>query len=127
VTKPFSLMELMARIGVLLRRSSAARPNVLATRDLIVDFRARRASRSGTPVGLTEREFQVLEVLAARRGDAVARTDLIARIWGRLVGAEVSTRPVDQHVAALRRKLGDNAEAPTLIETVYGFGYRLAD
>ena len=127
VAKPFSLMELIARVGALLRRASrddaAGR---LDAGNVVVDFRARESWRNGRRVSLTEREFQILELLALRRGDAVSRADLIARIWGTADDVEVTTRTIDQHIAALRRKLGDDAAAPALIQTVYGRGYRLA-
>lgn len=126
VTKPFSITELMARIGALLRRvPSAAKPDRLETGDVVVDFKAREAWRSGCRVGLTEREFELLELLTARHGEAVSRADLIARIWGTAPDVEVSTRTIDQHIASLRHKLGDDAALPHLIETVYGHGYRL--
>ena len=125
VTKPFSVLELLARIGALLRRAStSAAVSKLEIGELLVDFRARETSRAGARVVLTEREFEVLEVLAARRGEAVSRSDLLGRIWGTADDVNVSTRTVDQHVAALRRKLGDTSGS--LIQTVYGYGYRLA-
>jgi two-component system alkaline phosphatase synthesis response regulator PhoP len=76
-------------------------------------------------VVLTAREFEILETLAARRGEAVSRADLVTRIWGTDDDVEVTTRTVDQHIASLRRKLGDDAEHPRVIETVYGYGYRV--
>jgi two-component system alkaline phosphatase synthesis response regulator PhoP len=74
---------------------------------------------------LTAREFEILEALAVRRGEAISRAELVARIWGTGDDVEVTTRTVDQHVAALRRKLGDDGQQPRLIETIYGYGYRL--
>jgi two-component system phosphate regulon response regulator PhoB len=125
VTKPFSVLELLARIGALLRRtSSASTVFKLEMGEIVVDFRARESWNGQTPIELTEREFEVLETLAARRGEAVSRADLLGRIWGTADDVDVSTRTVDQHVAALRRKLGD--PAGSLIQTVYGYGYRLA-
>ncbi len=127
VTKPFGVMELMARVEARLRRSGAAAgAGRLEVQDVVVDFRSRQARRRGRPLALTTREFEILELLAARRGEAVSRADLVARIWGTADDVEVSTRTVDQHVASLRRKLGDDAAEPRSIETVYGFGYRLA-
>ncbi len=126
VTKPFGVMELMARVQARLRRSGAAAGvGRLQVQDVVVDFRSRQARRRGRPLALTTREFEILELLAARRGEAVSRADLVARIWGTADDVEVSTRTVDQHVASLRRKLGDDAAEPRSIETVYGFGYRL--
>ncbi|MBN2371091.1 MAG: response regulator transcription factor [Vicinamibacteria bacterium] len=127
VTKPFGIMELVARIEAILKRTRAAGSLTrLTAGEVVVDFRARKAWLRGAPVTLTRREFEILEVLARRRGQAVSRSELIARIWGTDDDVEVSTRTVDQHVLSLRRKLGDRSEAPQLIETVYGYGYRLA-
>jgi two-component system, OmpR family, alkaline phosphatase synthesis response regulator PhoP len=128
VTKPFSVAELAARVGAILRRAqpTPAPPERLELPGLLVDFRARRASLVGSAIGLTPREFEILRALAARRGDAVSREELLAVIWGLADDVAVSTRAVDQHVVALRRKLGDNAGDPRIIETVYGHGYRLA-
>jgi two-component system response regulator RegX3 len=128
VTKPFGMMELVARVEALLRRagSRGRAPDRLEAFDVVVDFRLRKAWRDRRPVALTPREYQILELLSSRRGEAVPRDDLLAALWGTSDGVEVSSRTVDQHVAALRRKLGDDADSPRLIETVYGFGYRLA-
>jgi two-component system alkaline phosphatase synthesis response regulator PhoP len=127
VTKPFGIMELVARIEAILKRTRAAGPLTRATvGEVVVDFRARKAWRRNAPVALTSREFEILELLARRRGEAVSRAELIARIWGTDDDVEVSTRTIDQHVLSLRRKLGDRGEDPQLIETVYGYGYRLA-
>jgi DNA-binding response OmpR family regulator len=128
VTKPFGVMELLARLEALLRRAGGGRgqPERLELGDVTVDFPAREAVRRGRPLALTSREFEVLELLAARRGEAVSRAELVTRIWGTSEDLEVSTRTVDQHVASLRRKLGEDADNPRWIETVYGHGYRLA-
>lgn len=125
VTKPFGIMELIARVEARLRRSRLAKGGSLELEDIAVDFRARTARRHGRPVALTAREFEILEALAARRGEAVSRADLVTRIWGTDDDVEVTTRAVDQHIASLRRKLGDDAERPRIIETVYGYGYRV--
>jgi len=127
VTKPFSVAELVARIGAVLRRMGPgpAPPDRLELRDLVVDFRSRQSSMRGSRINLTPREFEILRALAARRGDAVSRDDLLTVIWGLADDVEVSTRTIDQHVVALRRKLGDDAAQPRIIETVYGHGYRL--
>jgi len=126
VTKPFGLMELLARVEALLRRGLRGRacPPRLEAGGVVVDFAERRAWKRKRPLSVTAREFEILEVLVTRRGEAVSRSDLVARIWGG-DDPDVTTRTVDQHVASLRRKLEDDAKAPRLIETVYGFGYRL--
>src|SRR5918995_5422055 len=125
VTKPFGIMELIARVEARLRHTRHVAAASLKLDDGVVDFRARTARRHGRPVVLTAREFEILETLAARRGEAVSRADLVTRIWGTDDDVEVTTRTVDQHIASLRRKLGDDAEHPRLIETVYGYGYRV--
>ena len=109
VTKPFGVMELMARVEALLRRAQpiATRPHRLKTKDVLIDFKSRRAWRRGRSLNLTAREFQILEILTEKQGQAVSRTDLVAALWGGGDSVEVSTRTVDQHVAAIRRKLGD--------------------
>jgi DNA-binding response OmpR family regulator len=126
LTKPFGVTELLARIEALLRRRSRTpKPDRFETQDIVVDFKARQTWKGGSRISLTEREYELLEILAARRGEAVPRADFIARIWGASPDADISTRTVDQHIASLRRKLGDTIEEPHLIETVYGHGYRL--
>lgn len=122
VTKPFSLMELLARISALLRRSRPAQKVVRLGR-VEIDFAARIAKKAGQRIDLTVREFEILNRLFQRPGEAVSREDLIQAIWGTQSDVQVSTRTVDQHIAALRKKIGPlGAEA---IETVYGYGYRL--
>jgi len=128
VTKPFGAMELLARIEAHLRRArlGPADPSRLEIGDVVVDFVARDARKGSDAICLTVRELDILGILSERRGEAVSRAALIARIWGTADDVDVSTRTVDQHVMMLRRKLGDDVEKPRIIETVYGFGYRLA-
>ncbi len=126
VTKPFSLMELLARAGALSRRAAdSARPDRIDIGELIIDMRERAVRKGKRFVTRTEREFEILSYLAIRRGEAVSRADLVSEIWGTSGDVEVTTRTVDQHVASLRRKLGDDPSNPQLLETVYAYGYRL--
>jgi DNA-binding response OmpR family regulator len=127
VTKPFSPRELSARVAALLRRSSrsAAAGAVLrigpADAVVEVDREARRVHRAGTEVHLTPTEFDLLARLAARPGAVHTRDALLADVWGwRDAGG--TTRTVDSHVAALRRKLGDG-----VVRTVHGVGYAVGD
>jgi two-component system, OmpR family, response regulator RegX3 len=136
VVKPFGLRELIARIrAVLRRRTSSAAPQQTGTRStdadtgersvtsvgtLVVDRRTRRVTVEGTVVHLTPKEFDLLAALAEDPGAVRSRTDLLDDVWeGDWYG---STRTLDAHVAALRRKVGAD-----LIETVRGVGFRLAD
>lgn len=118
VTKPFSVRELSARVGALLRRGRAQAVDGPA--GLALDRAARRVRRDGLEVHLTPTEFDLLARLSDRPGAVLDRDQLLADVWGwREAG---TTRTVDSHVAALRRKLGDG-----VVRTVHGVGYALGD
>jgi DNA-binding response OmpR family regulator len=123
LVKPFGLAELLARIRAVLRRGQ--RPGggneMLRHGPLIVDLRTRKVTVAGAEVALTPKEFAILECLAADPGRLVSRQEIVERAWDEHWYGP--TKVLDVHLAALRRKLGD----PTLIETVYGHGFRLAD
>ncbi|GAB4385474.1 MAG: response regulator transcription factor [Phycisphaerales bacterium] len=129
VVKPFSIRELLARIEAVLRRS-AERPRVLSKLRIagrIVDFERREARLpDGTVVQLPQREADVLAYLAANPGRAVSRAELLSRVWG-FDPRGVHTRTVDMAVARLREQLGDDPGEPSVIATVRGRGYMLAD
>ncbi len=120
VVKPFGIRELVARIRAVTRRT-ARRPTAgpLVVGPLEVDERSRQARLDGSEVDLTEREFDVLAMLAVDPGAVVSRAQLLERIWG--VTWYGQTKTIDVHVASLRRKLGD----PHWIDTVRGVGFRL--
>lgn len=125
VTKPFGLLELLARVEALLRRARPAgrgRDAVLRSGDLVVDQTSRTVRLAERSVGLAPKEFDLLVALMARRGAAASRVELMDEVWG-YPGAVVS-RTVDTHVAELRRKLGDEAEEPRFVATVRSVGYR---
>jgi DNA-binding response OmpR family regulator len=126
LTKPFRLGELLARVRAHLRRglSTAAPQPPVTVGDLTVDVAARRVSVDGREVPLRTKEFELLARLAAEPGTAVSRDALMADVWDpHWVG---STKTLDVHVAALRRKLAAAApgRAPA-ITTLRGHGYRL--
>jgi DNA-binding response OmpR family regulator len=131
LTKPFSVVELMARIEALLRRvdSTAARSGDESGRELyrlesvVVDADSRTATRDGKPVSLTPRAFDLLLALLRRRGAVASRQDLLREVWG--YEDTVVSRTVDAHIAELRRKLEDNLAEPQLIVTVWKRGYRM--
>jgi DNA-binding response OmpR family regulator len=120
LTKPFSPRELVARIQAVLRRSErgavARGESVYVVGDVVVDPAARRVRRGGDEVHLTPTEFDLLVRLAARPGVVHSRERLLQDVWGWRDAS--GTRTVDTHVAALRRKLGDD-----LVRTVHGVGY----
>jgi DNA-binding response OmpR family regulator len=121
LVKPFGLAELLARIRAVLRRGQRSGGEVLRHGPLTVDLRTRRVTVNGTEVSLTPKEFAILECLAADPGRLVSRQEIVERAWDEHWYGP--TKVLDVHMAALRRKLG----VPSLIETVYGHGFRLAD
>jgi DNA-binding response OmpR family regulator len=124
VTKPFSPRELSARVAALLRRSAyagATDGQVLRIGEVEVDREARRVRRAGVETHLTPTEFDLLARLAQRPGAVLTREQLLADVWS-WNGAGGTTRTVDSHVAALRRKLGDD-----VVRTVHGVGYAVGD
>lgn len=125
VTKPFSLPELLARVRAMLRRSRPADelPARLEFDDVVIDFEKYEAMRSGQPLQLSPKEYGMLRLLAARRGDVVSRAELLDRVWA--YGSCPTTRTVDTHVASLRAKLGDDGAHPRRLITVHGVGYKL--
>ncbi len=128
VVKPFSARELLARVEAVLRRSPS-RPDLVGLLELrgrVIDF-ARREIRfdDGARVEISERESEILHYLAANRGRAIGREELLSRVWG-LDPRGLQTRTVDMHVARLRERLRDSLEAPEVILTVRSKGYMLA-
>jgi len=125
LTKPFDMLELLARIEALLRRAPAtplAFANVYKSGSLRVDFRRTEAMRDGEPVPLSAREFHLLRYFIEHRGATLSRSELLREVWG-YRGAG-TTRTVDVHVAWLRQKLEDDRKKPKRIVTVVGLGYR---
>ncbi len=116
--KPFAFHELVARIRALGRRGPGS-PAVVRRGELVVDRARHRASRAGSPLTLTRKEFGVLECLAGADGATVSAEQLLEHVWD--AHADPFSNTVAVTIARLRRKLGD----PPLIETVVGVGYRL--
>ena len=125
VTKPFGVLELLARIEALLRRTRPAQPAGPPVRfgDVVVDPGSRTARRGGVETPLAPKEFDLLWALVEANGAAVSRDRLMNRVWG--YGADILSRTVDTHIAELRRKLEPSAAAPVHIVTVRKVGYRL--
>ncbi len=126
LTKPFEMMELLARVEVLLRRSPAlaSSDDVYQLGSVRVDLRRTEVVRSGKQVMLSAKEFQLLRYLLEHRGSTVSRETLLSQVWG--YSSVTSSRTVDVHVAWLRQKLEDDPRQPQWILTVHGLGYKLA-
>ncbi len=129
VVKPFSAKELLARVEAVLRRSPE-RPRALGVAVVAgrrVDFERREVSfPDGARTELSEKEAELLRYLVAHPGRVVARDELLQRVWG-LDPRGLHTRTVDMHMVRLRERLRDNPDAPEVVVTVRGRGYRLAD
>ena len=125
--KPFEPRELVARLSAVLRRTSGMREvstdEIAAVGSLEINFSTRTVTRDGVSLKLSSREFALLAALVRSRGRPLSRVQLIERALGR--DAEVTDRAVDVQLARLRRAIGDRADAPELIKTVWGVGYVL--
>ncbi len=124
LVKPFAFSELLARIRTLLRRSPERAPDVVRVGDLEVDVRTRRVTRAGKPLALTPKEFALLYLLLARRGEVLSHTVIAERVWD--INFDSDTHVVEVAIRRLRAKI-DDSHARKLIHTVRGVGYVLEE
>ena len=129
VTKPFGLHELRARISAVLRRAAPVDadsvpqlPEILHVGSAEIDRKGYQGRRGEVRFSLTAREMQLLETFFARPGEVLSRNRLLNLVWG--IDYFGTTRTLDQHVAQLRKKIECDPQAPTVIVTVHGVGYR---
>jgi two-component system alkaline phosphatase synthesis response regulator PhoP len=125
LTKPFEMMELLARIEALLRRApttSGASLERFQFGNVLIDVRKAEVTRDGVLVDLSAKEFHLLRYFVEHRGATLSREELLTEVWG--YQATPSTRTVDVHVAWLRQKLEPNPRVPQYILTVHGLGYK---
>ena len=125
LTKPFEMLELLARIEALLRRATrtfASAPAVYQFGSVHVDFRKTEVVHHGEALPLSAKEFQLLRYFIEHRGETLSREKLLQEVWG--YSAVPFTRTVDVHVAWLRQKLEDDPKQPKWIMTVHGLGYK---
>jgi DNA-binding response OmpR family regulator len=126
LVKPFAFAELLARLRAVIRRRYQTTSNVLLVGDLEIDAAARIVKRAGRTIGLSAREFGLLEYLALRRGQVVTRTEIWEHVYD--FAAEPSSNVVDVYVGYLRRKLDDGeGGARRLLHTHRGLGYSLGE
>jgi DNA-binding response OmpR family regulator len=123
LTKPFSLIELMARVHALLRRNSGLVPNCSTVGDLVMYRDQHRVERNGRRIDLTPREFAILDVLMRNAGRPVSRAVLLQEVWN-TSSSESATNIVDVYMKYVRDKI-DLPGEPRLTHTVRGFGYEL--
>ena len=126
VTKPFEMVELLARIEAKLRRAtSVPHPSEgYQFDDVRIDFRRAEVTKNGKPLELSAREFQLLKYFIEHRGATLTREELLNEVWG--YNSMPSTRTVDVHVAWLRQKIEPNPRHPQYVLTVHGMGYKFA-
>ncbi|TMK71928.1 MAG: response regulator transcription factor [Actinobacteria bacterium] len=125
VTKPFSPRELATRVKTVLRRArpSAGPPTRLSVGRLSLDATKHEVLKDGRPLQLTAKEFELLWFLASNANRVFSRDQLMHRVWG--YSSALDTGTVTVHVRRLREKLEDDASSPSLLQTVWGVGYRL--
>jgi two-component system copper resistance phosphate regulon response regulator CusR len=124
LTKPFSFLELSARLRALLRRSHLPTSTVMTIADLKLDRVERRVERSGRRIDLTAKEFTLLEYLMRNSGRQVTRDMILEHVWN-LTLSTGSTNVVDVYINYLRKKIDDGL-TPKLIHTLRGIGYELS-
>lgn len=129
LTKPFEVIELLARVEALLRRSPVhangnAVKDAFRFGDIAIDFRRAEVVCKSKPIELSAMEFKLLQFLIENRGIVHSRDSLLDAVWG--YDAMPTTRTVDVHIAWLRQKLEENPRHPKFIQTVHGIGYKFA-
>jgi len=125
VTKPFSLMELLARVSAVLRRSGHGQgvaPDRMSFGDVEINFKSQTATKDGKTIELPTRGFAILRALATNAGAVVSREELMNQAWG--YDKYPNTRTVDNHFVKLRKALEDEPDTPVYLRTVHGAGYR---
>ncbi|MFT5171958.1 MAG: DNA-binding response OmpR family regulator [Gammaproteobacteria bacterium] len=128
IAKPFSVQQLVLRVEAVLRRSRVGveQARTLALGDLVsIDVHNLTGQRGDDTLSFTRREMDMLLYLAANSDRAVARDELLNKVWGYAKNLDLETRTVDIHVAKLRRKIEPDASVPRFLLTVRGAGYRL--
>jgi len=128
MTKPFSVRELQARVKAIMRRSSTADTNILAKKDvlsftdLVIDTDKRTAFKNKERVDLTQKEFELLTILASSPGKSFSRQDLLNLVWGyEFEGLE---HTVNSHINRIRAKIENEMAKPNYVLTTWGYGYR---
>ncbi|MBN2491721.1 MAG: response regulator transcription factor [Planctomycetes bacterium] len=124
VTKPFSVVELLARVSAVLRRGGRTVEPLARYRfgAVELDFLNYQATKGGEPLALTPREFKILKLFVENRGRVISRNELLDKIWGYTIFP--TTRTVDNHIVRIRKQIEANPSTPQYIVSVRGVGYK---
>ena len=126
ITKPFNILEVKARIKAIMRRTDSGKPSSAKTKDIVsgnvrLDCDGRRCYIAGKEMGLTAKEFEVLELLMLNPDKVYSRDELLKLVWGEDYPGDVRT--VDVHIRRLREKIEENPSEPKFVHTKWGVGY----
>ena len=127
ITKPFSVLELLARIKAVLRRTKSGSqiPEIFRVGNLEINFSKYTGRKQGEFLKLSPREFEILYCFFEHRGKVVSRDELLDQVWG--YDSYPNTRTVDAHIAKLRQKIEDEPKNPKFIVTIHGIGYKFIE
>ncbi len=123
MTKPFSFLELMARIRAILRRPNNMVQDILQVDDLLLNYHTHEVSRGEKEIHLTKKEFMLLEILMRHTGSVVSRSSILEHVWD--VNADPFSNTIETHILSLRKKI-DIPKKRKLIHTISGRGYKIA-
>ncbi len=124
LSKPFSLLELQARMQAILRRKHGLKNNTIEINGFVLDIQNRTVSYKSNPINLTKKEFDILHYMALHKNRVITRVQLTEHIWGDVLEEDYESNYIDVHIKNLRKKLSVQHNAD-FIETVRGIGYRL--
>ena len=124
LSKPFSLLELQARMQAILRRRHGLKNNTIEINGFILDIQNRTVSARNEQINLTKKEFDILHYMALHKNRVITRIQLTEHIWGDVLEEDYESNYIDVHIKNLRKKLAAYGNAD-FIETVRGIGYRL--
>jgi DNA-binding response OmpR family regulator len=124
LSKPFSLLELQARMQAILRRRHGLKNNTIEINSFVLDIQNRTVSYANEPINLTKKEFDILHYMALHKNRVITRIQLTEHIWGDVLEEDYESNYIDVHIKNLRKKLAAYGNAD-FIETVRGIGYRL--
>ena len=124
LSKPFSLLELQARMQAILRRKHGLKNNTIEINGFVLDIQNRTVSFNSKTINLTKKEFDILHYMALHKNRVITRVQLTEHIWGDVLEEDYESNYIDVHIKNLRKKLAATSNAD-FIETVRGIGYRL--